>query len=685
MTRLAMEIGDRLTRGGQDFRFDGRRNESLDFCDDRTGERIVLTDAELATGIGRGDANLIKRRPQVGSAPPPSPPSGIDLDTLPAPEREKARLRLTYVQGAINGNLAGGAANSKLLDLVTMVAEQTEDPDPPSTKTLRRWLRCRSATPMARQFVSRNELKGNRSCRLQPEVVAVIEAKIDEVYMARPPVSVVTLHAHVIAAVSGMNTSITEGDARLTVPSIKALQRRIAARPPRDVMAARHGEAKARQAFDMVHAQAAPEAPLDLVELDHTVSDLMVVCGRTWLPFGKATLAASIDRCTRMPFGIYLGFEPPSVHTVMQCLRNGMLPKTYMDEKVASGEWDVKHKWPVCGRPRALLLDRGMENLGVDLDAMAGEVGIHLRFAPRKSPWFKGAIERFFRTLNSSLLHEQRGTTFSNVVKRDDYDPAKNAVVTLEELLYVLHRWLVDVYACSVHRGMRDVPARLWDELTVKHPIQPVCGLGDLDCLLGRVEHRILQRTGVTLEHVPYCSEEAVALLGDARFRQVSGNRQVRFRYDPADLGSIRLYDPCRKSYMTVPAVDQDYASGLSIWQHRVIVGHVNSRNQGAADIEGCARAKVEIAAVFERAMANRKMGTRKAAARHDGVGRLAPAGASHATSPAGSVASARARRSTLPAEPKLPPAPAAAPAAEPSNAQSPDKEDIYASLGIKR
>ena len=58
MTRFAVEIGDRLIRNGRDFRFDGRRNESLDFCDDRAGERIVLTDMELAAAVAQGDASL---------------------------------------------------------------------------------------------------------------------------------------------------------------------------------------------------------------------------------------------------------------------------------------------------------------------------------------------------------------------------------------------------------------------------------------------------------------------------------------------------------------------------------------------------------------------------------------------------------------------------------------------------
>jgi len=545
---------------------------------------------------------------------------------------------------------------------------------------------CRAqANPTGGRYVMRQHAKGNRACRLDPHVVAIVEAKIDRKFLVRPPITFDTLHAHVVTAIGDWNAAHQQA-APLTAPSLDAVRRRVLLRSPRDVAAAREGEARARQRFDMVHSQPDPEAPLDLVELDHTVSDVFVVCGRTFLPFGRATLAASICRCTRMPVGIYLGFEPPSVHTVMQCLRNGMLPKTYLDEKVASGEWNIKHGWPVCGRPRTLLLDRGMENLGGDLDAFPGEVGINLRFAPQKSPWFKGAIERFFRTLNQRLLHEQRGTTLSNVVARDDYDPAKNAVITQEELLHALHKWLLDVYACTIHRGMRDVPARLWGELTVLHPIQPVSSIADLDSIFGRVEHRVLQRTGLTFEHVRFTSEGLVSLLADARFPKASPDRKIRFRYDPADVGMIRAHDPCEAWYIEVPAWDQEYAKGLSIWQHRQIVAYENRRNAGAADFEGCARAKVEVAAVFEAAMADRRTGSRKKAARHDGVGRLAPAGSSHETTPQGSVEAMRRDAPPLGARTK-PAKSSKAIAAAPVPSLQPDDndEDIYAALGIAR
>ena len=165
-----------------------------------------------------------------------------------------------------------------------------------------------------------------------------------------------------------------------------------------------------------------------------------MVCARTALLIGRATVGLALDRCTRIPAGVHLSFDPPSVHTVLQLLRNTMLPKLYLDRKIAAGEWAIKHRWLVCGIPNKLILDRAMENLSADPDELGAEIGFDAAFAPRRRPQYKGAVENMLGKLNRRRLHEQRGTTFGNVLERGDYDPARNAVITHDELLHVLHR-----------------------------------------------------------------------------------------------------------------------------------------------------------------------------------------------------------------------------------------------------
>jgi len=379
---------------------------------------------------------------------------------------------------------------------------------------------------------------------------------------------------------------------------------------------------------------------------------------------------------------------------VLQLLRNVMLPKLYLDQKVARGEWAVKHSWPVCGVPRKLILDRAMENLSTDLDEIGADIGFDVTFAPRKRPQFKGAIENMLGKLNRRLLHEQRGTTFSNVLERDDYDPLKNAVITHDELLQILHRWLLDVYACGPHRGIRDVPARCWAEMVERYPVEPVEAVEQIEATLGRPRTATLSAKGIVFEHIRYGSDNLVALLADPKFRERAPDRRVCFRYDAGDLGAVRVRDPATGSYFEVPALDQDYARGLSIWQHRVIVKYQNRRTVEAVDFSGIAQAKVEIAAMFETAWQGRRLKLRARAARHDGIGRHAPAGTNEATSPEGSVdAIRRAGDSTI--KSAKPETVLVTPTKtigfkrlqqiSPKVEEIDDEEDIYAKLGIER
>lgn len=520
----------------------------------------------------------------------------------------------------------------------------------------------------------------------------IIENEIDRQFLKRPPISMVSLHQCIRAAIDRAN----EGCAvKLSMPHYDSVRRAVMSRSPRDVHEARFGKPSAERKFALVRSTPQARAPLDEIEIDHTTTDLFTVCAYNALPIGRPTVALALDRCTRMPAGIYLGYEPPSIHTVLQLLRNVMLPKLYLDQKVKRGEWSIKHPWPVCGIPRRLIMDRAMENLSSDLDEVGADIGFDVTFAPRKRPQFKGAIENMLGKLNRRLLHEQRGTTFSNVLQRDDYDPVRNAVITHDELLQILHRWLLDVYACGPHRGIRDVPVRRWTEMVERYPVEPVESIQQIEASLGRSKLATLSSKGIVFEHIRYGSADLVAMLADTSFRERAKDRRVRFRYDAGDLGVIRVRDPMTDLYFDVPALDQEYAVGLSIWQHRVIVKYENQRTAGAADFVGIAKAKVEIAAMFEAAWQGRRLKSRMRAARHDGVGRYAQAGGDEVTSPAGSVDATRRASSSHPTSPQKPgvvvtPQGKVAglkrlPQASPRVEEIEDDEDIYAKLGIGR
>ena len=68
--------------------------------------------------------------------------------------------------------------------------------------------------------------------------------------------------------------------------------------------------------------------------------------------------------------------------------------------------------------------------------------------------------------MNRDLLHGEPGTTFSSILERDEYDPTKHAVVLLSTFREILHKWIIDVYLRTPHRGIKDIPAHCWNSET---------------------------------------------------------------------------------------------------------------------------------------------------------------------------------------------------------------------------
>lgn len=642
MTRLAIGLTDRLVRDSHEYRFEGRRGSELDFVCYRNGIRLVLTDAEVSEGVASGTYRLIQSASTTATSAPPV--SGDDFSMLPAHKKASARRRYAYLKGLESRGITSLSVPA-VTTAVAEIAIEIGDERPPHWTSIWRWQNKTGDRVTLSKLSDNDRAKGNRESRLAPEVRAIVSQVIEIRYLTRECISLTSLHDFVVAEIDLVNQERAE---KLKAPSYQAVREAVRALNPRDVLEARKGKRIADLKFNPVRLQKDPEAPLDLVEIDHTKADMFVVDDDTLLPIGRPWITLAMDRCTRMPFGIYVGYEPPSVHSVMQCLRNGMLPKTYVRRLVAEGRWKIQNDWPVFGRPRELLVDLGLEFVGHDLEDFAGEVGINLRLSPRKSPWYKGAIERYLGTLNRQLLHEQRGTTFSNVLARDDYNPAENAVVPFQMLLEIVHRWLLDIYAVRKHEGLGDVPSRAWAELTERFPVPPIADLAELDQLFGRIEDRKLQRTGIRFEDIHYVSDELVAWLADPDFLRRAPQCEVKFRYDPSNLGEIRVKDPRTGRYLSVPPAPKfaGYVRDLSIWQHRRIVVYRRERMNGSVDARGLAQAKREISALVEAAWTNRRAATktRQRLARFVGIGRTAMAGDSTATSPAGLLGSASSR-----------------------------------------
>jgi hypothetical protein len=232
---------------------------------------------------------------------------------------------------------------------------------------------------------------------------------------------------------------------------------------------------------------------------------------------------------------------------------------------------------------------------------------------PVRTPWFKGSIERFFRTNNEGLVHTLPGTSFSNVLERGDYDALQHACISLPAFWRLLHVFLLDFYAQKWHEGVGGIPFKKWTQ-NVQSGFLPCLHTSaeETRILLMRTEDRTVQRAGIEFECLYYRSPDL------ARLRSLlpRDDKAVRFKYDPADISSIYVSDPINGRWLRVPAADQSYTQGLSLWKHRIIHKFVLAE-KGEVDIEALAEAKAHMRRIVEEEFVlTRKKRGRKLAAR---------------------------------------------------------------------
>jgi len=448
--------------------------------------------------------------------------------------------------------------------------------------------------------------------RLSTEIEKMIKQVIEDKYYVREKVTIEDLRDEVAVRVTEENRMRSPGQ-QLAIPSQSTLTRRIRVLPPYDKMVTKSGIRMAKQEFSQYKQTKYPIMPLERVEIDHTISDLIVIDEKDNLPLGRPTLTYCLDMATRYPLGYYLGFEPPSYLSVMECLYHAICPKEDIREK-----YGTEHEWVSYGIPGVLIVDNGKEFIGSDLEDACQLLGIVLQQAPVRNPQFKAGVERNYRSLNTMFFHKLPGTTFSNVQERGDYDSAKQACVSLSDIDKILSTFIVDIYAQQFHRGLNSTPANRWKEMT-KNGFMPALppNAEELSILLGRAAMRVVHHYGIEFASLRYNCDDLVTL------RTRLKSEKTKIKYHPADLSYLHVYDPFEKQYIRVPSLNQEYTQKLSLWKHKVIRQAVLSE-QNSVDIVALGRAKRKIQELVEQGRQRKRQQTRKRIARWDTAGKPA-------------------------------------------------------------
>src|SRR5579884_3877219 len=412
--------------------------------------------------------------------------------------------------------------------------------------------RCRDAGGTLTALLPGRSSGGRNTPRMAPATEALLRRVVEESYLTPQRRGAAAVVEDVIGRCR------KEG---LRSPSPSTIRRRLKALSLSDLR--RRGEEHPEA--NPVHAHAPPARhPLDLLQVDHTPVDLILVDSVDREPIGRPWLTVAIDAHSRCIAGFHLSLEAPSATSVGLCLTHAAMDKTsWLALRGSEAEW------PVTGKPNRLGVDNGLEFHSQAFERGCAQHTIAIEWRPPGQPHFGGIVERVIGTL-MGLVHGLPGTTFSNVGQRVTYDSDKAACLTLAEL----ERWLAvaiaKYYHLRPHAGLDgQLPLRRWQDGVVAFAAEggtiPVPR--DLRAYLVDflpVLRRSLQRNGITVDHLTYFSP-ALRTWITARDRP----DPLLVRRDPRDLSRVFVLDPKDGGYLEVPTRDLSRPA-ISLWEHRL-------------------------------------------------------------------------------------------------------------------
>lgn len=600
-----------------------------------TDERSAMPELELIEAIFGNGAELLGHNRNQDALKARLKKTGVcDIACLRDDDPRKVELhrRISYVKAVEVAGVKIRTAEA-LRPIIERVAAALHAVKTPSVSTVRRWLLfyedsgrdVRSLVPATkargnrkRRFFGRRlkpgEFKNDPKAQERAERVAeLLDKAIDEVYLKDQRFTVDAVYDALIVKIHDANR-FRDSDDLLPDPEKSSIYDAVSKLDDYDVIEARYGKDIAEAKYRAVLQGPRPTRPLERVECDHTITDLFVIDPIMMLPIGRAFLTWMICVYTKMILGFYISFNPPSYLTVMECLKHAIRPKTYMRRKYLS----IKNDWNSYGIPEVLVVDNAREFHGRNLEDACHQLGIVLQFGQRGKPWVRPSVERSYRTVATQLHHQLPGTTFSNIFEKGDYEPGKTAIITPDVLDEITHKWLADVYQMSPHRGIKDVPAVRWEKGIAEWPPALPVNNEILDVALGYTEERVPSARGIELDNLFY-NDDDLALVR----RTLDPQKKVIVKRNPSDLSLIHVYDEKHNRYLPVPAVDQDYTRGLTLYQHTVISRYVRDELKRNVDAFSLARGKREIQEIVERewGAAKSKNRTRKRLARFRGEG----------------------------------------------------------------
>ena len=431
--------------------------------------------------------------------------------------------------------------------------------------TLYRWQERYKSTGTILGLISNKVGAKKGNTRLNSEIEILIKRIIDSYYLTIQKPSVQSVIDKVLSECKKMN---------IIAPHSNTIRNRIESISEYEKLKKQGSKSIARTRYEPTPNKFEADYPLQLIEIDHTPCDIILVDDEHRLPIGRPWITVAIDIYSRMIVGYYLSMNAPSVTSVGMCVSNTILPKDTLLAK-----FDVNANWNVWGFPETIHVDNGADFRAEAVKKAGLAHGINIEFRPVGRANFGGHIERAIGTLMSEI-HNLPGTTFSNIKQRGEYDSDANASMTFFEFEKWLVTFITKIYHKRVHNSLSLTPEQQWEEGLFGDEnsigfIQKPSSNSTIILDFLPIYERTIQKNGVNIDGLNYYEHVLRTKINQT---ENGKKKQFIFKRDPRDIRYVWFYEESTKEYFKIPVANQNMPS-MTAWEFDSI--KTNLKNKG--------------------------------------------------------------------------------------------------------
>lgn len=435
--------------------------------------------------------------------------------------------------------------------------------------TLYRWHRCYLSTGTITGILSRKKGRRTGEIKIPARTEAIIQEMIDQYYLTKQRHSVPFVIQKVFAKCKQEN---------LIFPSANTIRNRIA-HISEYYRLKRQGEISlAKDKYDPKPNHFNTNYPLEIVQMDHTKVDIILVDDETRKPIGRPWVTLAIDIYSRMVVGYYLSLDAPSATSLALCMTNVVMPKDELLLKL-----DINAEWHVWGKMKTLHADNGPDFRSDALKKACLAHGIHTNFRPIPKKEYGGHVERLMCTVMKQV-HSLPGTTRSDIQDRLSYDAENNAVMTFLEFEKWLVAFITKIYHRRIHSALGMSPEAKWKEGIFGNatqqgvgyppkPSDPQSFLIDFLPTFGRT----IQRNGVNIDGLNYY-DHALRPFINAIDPDSKKKKRFIFKRDIRDLGHVWFYEEQTQSYYKIDLANGEIPS-MSASEYKEVRKIIGKKN----------------------------------------------------------------------------------------------------------